>query len=66
MMFALYKAKEPLNVEGYSTPRKAIMLPRCKRPPEVKEKEKMLEGTGIPILNQKQEIKLYFCSEGWG
>lgn len=55
MMFTLYKAQEPLEVEGYrgTTPSKVIILPRCKGLPEVEKKGKILERTRNPTLNRK-------------
>lgn len=52
MIFTLYKAEKPLEVEADkerdTTQSKVIMSSSCKGPSEVKAREKIIKGTGNP------------------
>lgn len=67
MMPTLYRSQEPFEIEGYrvrgTTPSKTRMPSRRKRPPEVKDNEKALEGTRNSVLHRKRSINLYSCSK---
>lgn len=70
MIFTLNKSEEPLEVQGHrlkrTTPRKLILPSRRKVPVEVKEKQKILEGTGNTFIKRKQWINIFFCSKDQG
>lgn len=64
MIFTMYKG--PKDAYRNTTLSKVLMPPRHKEPPEVKEKENTLKGTGKRTLNRNERIHLSSCSKKWG